>query len=93
MIKQYGNYRLFPTEEEVHSEKAITETRMEMLDFIKETCEYCDVKGIKSTFPIYGRLGEGYTIGWKVAFTLPGKDPPREVIETPTGLLIRYKEE
>ena len=92
MIKQYGNYRLFPTEEEAHSKNAITKMRMEMLDFVKETCEYCDVIAVKSTFPIYSRLGEGYTIGWKVAFTFPGKDPPREVIETPTGLIIRYKE-
>lgn len=79
MIRIYGDYKSFPTEEEAHSEKALTDLRMSMLDCVKEICEYCDVIGIKSEFPIYSTLGENYTVGWKVIFTFQGEEPPREV--------------
>jgi hypothetical protein len=79
IIETFGNYRTYKTEAEAHSDKAVTAMRMEMLDCVKETCEYCDVKVVKTEFPIYSKIRPGeYTIGWKVVFTFPGKDTPRE---------------
>ncbi len=73
VVKYYGGYATFPTYEEAHSEKALIKIRMQMLDCVKELCEYCDVLTVHSECPIYSTLGECFTVGWKIKVTFKYK--------------------